>query len=320
MIVVVYHAYLVNNWRELTIEQLNRLQKSGLYDKADEIWVTINNVDNTEDEIREHFKEYTKLNLEIHNENGAEYPGIRKVKEICKKYDTKVFYFHTKGVSNNWKTFNEKEISEEKVINVKYWREYLEYFLIDNWKDCVLKLDEYDNVGATCNDGWFWGNFWWSKSEQISKTDEVGYWGRWDYEAWLNKNTPESKNYEYYHLYYNPYITPLTEDFYKNGFEKYKNDDIIIKNAYYGTPSFEIDEGYSSIQLNKVNDVTEEIKKLLKEYNNKRLYFNVNNNTMGGDPIFGQKKCLFIEISPNTDLNKIIKLGITEGHSIDFQF
>lgn len=319
-IVVVYHAFLVNNWKELTIEQLERLKKSGLYDRADEIWMTINVGESNEDEIVDFFKGYSKLNLDIHKENGAEYPGIKKVKELCEKYETKVFYFHTKGVSNKWEKFDERTISHEKITNVKYWRECLEYFLIDNWEDCIKKLDEYDNVGVTCNHNWYWGNFWWSNSNHIRKTDEVGYWGRWDYEAWLNKNTPNSKNFEYFHLDYNLFITPLYKDFYIDKFEKYKNQKIKILKATYGTASFEIDEGYISMPLGIVKDVTDITKNLLSKYDDKRLFFNINNDTMNGEPIAGQRKFLFIEFSPENDNEKIIKLGISEGQNIDFQF
>jgi ABC-type bacteriocin/lantibiotic exporter with double-glycine peptidase domain len=42
MISVVYHCYLVGNWKEIVNEQLNRLKSSGLYDSADIIEVTVN--------------------------------------------------------------------------------------------------------------------------------------------------------------------------------------------------------------------------------------------------------------------------------------
>ena len=35
MISIVYHCYLVGNWKEIVNEQLNRLKSSGLYDFAD---------------------------------------------------------------------------------------------------------------------------------------------------------------------------------------------------------------------------------------------------------------------------------------------
>lgn len=320
MISIVYHTYLVGDWKNLIKKQLDRIKVSGLYDVADEIWVTINLSGNNEQDVRKYFLEYSKINLEFNEQNHAEYPGIKKVKELCEKYDTKIFYFHTKGVSNNWITFNDKQPSLKKIENVSSWRECMEHFLIDNWKDCVEKLNTYDNVGVSCNGGWYWGNFWWSQSKHIKKTSDVGIWGRWDYEAWLNKDTPNSTNYEFYHMGYNPFLSNIPLEFYTGGLEKYKNNNIVVKKAFYGTPPFEIDEGYSTTPLNVGIDVTEKVNMLLNLTENKHLKFNVNNNTMGEDPIWGHRKCMIIEFYPEGYENKIIELGVTEGHEIDFKF
>jgi hypothetical protein len=320
MIVVVYHTYLVGQWKNLVKSQLNRLLNSGLYESADQIWVTINRVENTEEEVKEFLKEYSRLNLEFHEQNYAEYPGIKKVKEIATDYDAKILYFHTKGVSNNWKVFNTKEPSQEKMENVASWRECMEYFLIDKWTECNEKLEDYDNVGVSCNGGWYWGNFWWSKSEHLRKTEDVGLWSRWDYEAWLNRSTPNSKNFEFYHMGFNPFLTNLKEDFYKIKNSEFEGKNIVIKNAVYGTPPFEIDEGYSTMPTEVVADVTEVVKKLLEKKENKKLDFNVNNETMGGDPIWGHRKSMIVEFYPEGCPDKIYKIGVTEGHSIEFEF
>lgn len=320
MVVVVYHTYLVGLWKDLVKKQLDRLVSSGLYDKADQIWVTINRDINTEEEVKEFLTPYPKLQLEFHDVNQAEYPGIKKVKEIGDTIDSKILYFHTKGVSNNWKTFNEKEPSQEKIDNVNSWRECMEYFLIDKWEESLSHLDDYDNVGVSCNGGWYWGNFWWSKSEHIKKTEQVGLWGRWDYESWLNRSTPQSKNFEYYHMGFNPFITNIHEDFYKTNFENYRGKKIVVTSAVYGTPPFEIDEGYNTMPLNVVSDVTELVKKYVEEQGGYKLCFNANNETMGGDPIFGHRKVMIVNFHPEGHEDKNFKFGITEGHGIDFQF
>ncbi len=322
MIVVVYHAYLVNNWEVFVQKQLDRLVKSGLYNKADEIWMTINlSVDVDEEFVKVYLSEYSKIQLDFNKENYAEYPGIKKVKEIGDKYDdTKILYFHTKGISNNWLTFNDKEVSIEKIINVASWKECMEYFLIDKWKECIEKLDEYDNVAVSNNGGWLWGNFWWTQSSHIKKTRSVGLWGRWDYEAWLNLDTPESTNYEFYHMNFNPFLTNIYPEFYKKEFNRYSGKKIKIKSATYGTPPFEIDEGYSTIPLNITKDVTDIVQELLNTTDELKLSFNVNNGTMGNDPMWGHRKCMIITIYPDGYPNKLFKLGITEGSSIDFTF
>jgi hypothetical protein len=320
MVFVVYHTYLVGQWKTLVKSQLDRLVNSGLYDSADQIWVTINRDRNSEQEVRDFLSGYPKLNLEFHEHNVAEYPGIKKVRELASNNDAKILYFHTKGVSNNYKTYSEKEPSPEKIENVNSWRECMEYFLIDKWTDAVEKLNEYDNVGVTCVGGWYWGNFWWSKSEHLRKTKEVGLWSRWAYEAWLNDNTPQSKNYEFYHMGFNPFLTNIKDEFYKTKNSEIEGKNIVIRNAVYGTPSFQIDEGYSTTPTNVVVDVTEVVKMFLEKTNNKKLDFYVDNNTMGGDPAWGQRKSMTVEFYPEGYPHKIYKMGVTEGHSINFQF
>jgi hypothetical protein len=321
MIGVVYHTYLINDWKDVVSNQLLRLKKSGLYDACDVIWVTVNLNGNSEDDFNNVVKQYSKLKKDFHINNGAEYPGIKKVRELCSLYsDLKVLYFHTKGVNNKYKIYNEKEISEEKVNNIKAWKECLEYFLIDNWKDCVEKLNDYDNVGVTCNNGWFWGNFWWSQPKHILKTREVDYWSRWSYEAWMNDYVEGPiKNFEYYKFLYNPYVTYIDEQWYKNP-EKYKSSKIILHKAEYGTGDFEIDEGYTNSILNKTVDVTEIVKEFLEKEKNLKFNISVNNESLGGDPISNNRKFLFIWFSLDVDKDKIYKIGVNEGQHLILEF
>lgn len=320
MIIIVYHAYLVGDWINLVQKQLNRLKKSGLYTAADKIFMTVNLSEDKKNDLLSILKKYEKINVDFFYENHAEYPAIKKIKEIGEEYDAKIFYFHTKGVSNNWKTFNDKEFSDEKNENVNLWRESMEYFLIDKWKECINALESYDNVGMTCNGGWFWGNFWWSKSEHIKKTENVSLWGRWDYEAWLNKNTPNAKNYEFFHIDYNPYVSKIHAFLYNGEINKFKGNKIVLKKAIYGTPPFEIDEGYSTMPTSVIKDVTSTVEELLKENNHLKFDFLVNNETMNGDPIWGHRKCLIIEFHPEGEPDKIIQLGVTENSNMKFEF
>ena len=64
MISVVYHCYLVGNWKEIVNEQLNRLKSSGLYDSADIIEVTVNLDKTDKSEFENVVSNYSKLNIE----------------------------------------------------------------------------------------------------------------------------------------------------------------------------------------------------------------------------------------------------------------
>lgn len=320
MIGIVHHTFLTGNWQEILNSQIERLISSGLYDSADIIWFTCNLNENDENVFTDFLKDYNKIQTECHVNNGAEYPGIHKVKELGDaNEDMKILYFHAKGVSNTYTDNATKQVNQEKIINIQSWRECLEYFVIDKWKDCVDKLNEYDNVGVTCNGGWYWGNFWWSQSKHIKKCRPVDYWGRWDYESWLNSYVEGQTNYEFFKFTYNPYVTFIHETWYKK--IRTENDPIKITvlNAFYGTPSFEIDEGYGDIPLNVTQDVKSVIEEKLKEQNNEKFYFPVNNDSMGCDPSHGSRKFLFIEFYLSNS-NNIYKLGIHEGMFFNQKF
>jgi len=320
MIGVVHHTFLTGNWEEILKSQIERLISSGLYDSADIIWFTCNLNGNDENVFTDFLKDYNKIQTECHVNNGNEYPGIHKVKELGDtNEDMKILYFHAKGVSNTYTDNATKQVNQEKIINIQSWRECLEYFVIDKWKDCVDKLDEYDNVGVTCNGGWYWGNFWWSQSKHIKKCRPVDYWGRWDYESWLNSYVEGQTNYEFFKFTYNPYVTFIHETWYKK--IRTENDPIKITvlNAFYGTPPFEIDEGYGDIPLNVTQDVKSVIEEKLKEQNNEKFYFPVNNDSMGCDPSRGHRKFLFIEFYLSNS-NNIYKLGIHEGMFFNQKF
>jgi hypothetical protein len=83
-------------------------------------------------------------------------------------------------------------------------------------------------------------------------------------------------------------------------------------------PKFQIDEGYSISNLNQGKDVTEIVKELLKKENELQFNFNINNDTMGGDPLPGVKKFLMVEFSPENNFNKTYKIGIEEGQNLNY--
>lgn len=321
MIIVVYHCYLINNWQEVVTQQLARLKNSGLYDVADSIYVTINAEKKEQEKFVTLTKKYKKLQIEFFESNNYEHPGISKVKELGLSKECKIFYFHTKGVSNTYKKYENRasEICEEKIENIIHWKECLEYFLIDKWKESVEKLETFDNVGVTCVNGWFCGNFWWSQSNHIKKTTNVTYGSRWDYEAWLNRDIHDAKNFEWYPFSFDPYTTKIDPVWY-NEEKKYARKKIVLISAFYGTPDFEVDEGFVNSTLSVRADVTNEVRKLLEKEDNLQFNFVVSNENMGSDPIYLNKKFLFLEFSPEGCLDVKYKMGVREYTNLNFRF
>lgn len=173
----------MGNWKEVDAEIMKRLKDSGLLDVAD---VFVRN-------------ECSDLNL-------YEFPTLQMLDQFCVyNQNYYVFYIHTKGVSRP----NFKPIED--------WRECMLYFNVDNWKECVEKLDEgFDAVGINhipTPIPHFQGNFWWTKATHITQLGnlkdvswilEVNQTERHKAEFWLLSK--EAKVYEFYNHHINPYV------------------------------------------------------------------------------------------------------------------
>lgn len=309
---IVYHIYCVNNYIELVKQQLDRLVKSGLYEWCDKLEVTCINTENDFEEIKELLKYLPKATLSTFVENNYEYEGIKKVWEYSQQYDGKVFYFHTKGVSNNYINLETKEKSEWKIKGIKWWKEIMEYFLIDKFKDCIEKLESYDQCGVTSVNRWWWGNFWWSNLDWIRVNGEPKQGSRWMFEDWLNyQRTPS--HYEFYHFEFNPYYTVLPDDIYIN-VDSYKEAKIEVKSAFYGALGEQQDEG-KPIKERAVIDVTDVVKQNLVQNNNRGFNLYVSNG-LGEDPCYGVVKMIEVNFLIN-DIPCI--LATSEGQTLKFK-
>jgi hypothetical protein len=288
--VIVYHIFCGGNYKEVVSSQITRLKESGLYDWCDLMEVTCVDVEEKYEGIDEIFEGMDKVNITKINRNAFEYWSIKKIWDLSQKYDGKVFYFHSKGVTNTYTNLVTRENNDWKSYGVSYWREMLEYFLINNFTECVNNLDEYDNCGVTCNDGWYWGNFWWSNFYFVRKNEEPHHGDRWYYEAWLNKGRI-AKNHEFIRLNFNLYFSKLPVEFYRDP-EAFKNRKITIQSAYYGTLGIQQDEGYPA-EIPLVNeDVTDKVREY---FNDNKLEIAVD-NALFGDPIYGYRKHLVVNI------------------------
>lgn len=296
MIGIVQHVYCVNDWAEVAENQINRLIQSGLYEEADEIYATLNikdgnnNYIDDEKKAKSLYSKYSKIKVSYHI-NYYEYSGIKKVWDLAQEKDMKILYFHAKGVSNKYRRHDkQEEISEKKISSIKSWVEVLEYFLIDAWKDCIEKLETYDNVGVTCYNGWFSGNFWWSQSKYIkTKTEPLCHVGRWYYEAWLNEGMI-STNYEFYRFICNPYRCEISKKFYTG---VYAGRRVQVLEAFYGSYDIQTDEGrLPNDEVREINVTDVVVDHYAKE--NTLSGIPVNNEYYKEDPHYGAYKQLRI--------------------------
>ena len=188
-IAIFYHIAQMGMSAFIYQQQLHRLYTSGLIEAADYIHFGVNG-DN------ELFNVPDKV-VVVQNKNWKEETEtLISLRDFCNlNPDYKVLYFHTKGVSKG-------------TLTVNAWRLMMEYFVIDKWRECVEKLNEYDCVGSNLSPVgetlWsngtitkpvegsynFTGTFWWANAKHIQTlNDDLLYSDyRIDRELWIGSN------------------------------------------------------------------------------------------------------------------------------------
>lgn len=168
------HICTIENWKDIFIELIECIKKSGLYDITVKIHLGILGNFNV---INDPIFNDNKFNILYIDTRYSLYENhtINFIKYFCSNIDHEIYvlYIHTKGVR---KAGN---------INVtKSWREMMEYFLINKYIECLNYLELYDTLGNNIidlrcvNENVFIdknhslhysGNFWWSKKSYIDK-------------------------------------------------------------------------------------------------------------------------------------------------------
>ena len=188
-IAIFYHIAQMGMGAFIYQQQLHRLYISGLIEAANYIHFGVNG-DN------ELFNVPDKV-VVVQNRNWKEETEtLISLRDFCNRNpDYKVLYFHTKGVSKG-------------TLTVNAWRLMMEYFVIDKWRECVEKLNEYDCVGSNLSPVgetlWsngtitkpvegtynFTGTFWWANAKHIQTlNDDLLYSNyRIDRELWIGSN------------------------------------------------------------------------------------------------------------------------------------
>lgn len=167
-IAVFYHIYQFGPWEQIFNEHWNLLIKTNLIDVSDFTYFGINGIQvfNTG-----HPRVFGNMNP---NPQMEESDTLKALYLFCKDNpDYKVLYFHTKGVTK----YNKKTTD---------WRNMMNYFCLEQWRNCVKLLDSYDALGCNLQDypdnetprKHFSGNFWWANARYINTLDY----------SWLNSS------------------------------------------------------------------------------------------------------------------------------------
>lgn len=201
-IIIAYHIYLYgDHYVDMIIEQFRLLLYSdNLYQKCDKLYIGIVDSDNTNSSnriqfIKDYWKLASKVEIVVYDKNNEEADTLKWIRDYAiNNPDDYVLYFHTKGISKL------SPATED-------WRRYMEYFVIEKWKDCINKLNEgFDCCGVLWNTDTpigvfphFSGNMWWANTNYINTLNHSYLDLDWRYyrEFWIGSNL-NAKVYEFH--------------------------------------------------------------------------------------------------------------------------
>lgn len=215
---VVFYCWMINDWRPRLKRQLDKLVSSGLYDAADKLSLHVCDERSRKEEIDELLETYPKVKLKYCNINrGEAIYALEEVDNLSKfsGEEWNILYFHTKGVFNKFMNHDTGEVDDLKQTASTNWSILLEHYLMGGWETCVEHLKDNDIVGVTNYDGWWWGNFFWTKSSHVKTLipfKRAWSGSRWSAEDWIQNCSPDKtkvKGYEFWHFGHDPHYTEL---------------------------------------------------------------------------------------------------------------
>lgn len=204
-IAIFYHIYQYGPWEQIFNEHWDLLLKTNLLDVSDFTFLGINGnlVFNTG-----HPRVFGNMNPNPEMEESDTLKSLYLFSQNNSEY--KILYFHTKGVSN----YNKKTTD---------WRNMMNYFCIEEWRECVKLLDTNDAVGCNLQDyddngiskPHFSGNFWWANAKYINTLDYsfLNSENRFAREFWIG--TGNGKLYEIHKSNVNHYDSLYPREIYQ---------------------------------------------------------------------------------------------------------
>ena len=169
---IFFHVYIKNDFSHILLNKFKKFKASGLYEKANKIYLTLFGDIEKHQEFLSDLKDlYIKIeyvsitNKEFDNEADTFNFMLKKASE----YDcnTPMLYIHTKGVSHTNPILKK---------NINAWVRYLDLYVIKEWRRCLEGLKENDAAGGFYVDGsfaHFQGNFWWANSNYIKGLSRI---------------------------------------------------------------------------------------------------------------------------------------------------
>lgn len=194
---IFFHVYLKSGYSRILIDKFKKFKSSGLYEKANKIYLTLFGDIEIHSEFLNDFKDmYPKIeyaviaNAVFNNEPDTLNLMIKKANEY--EQNTPMLYLHTKGLS-----YSNPDLKK----NVDAWVRYLDLYVINKWEECVDSLKENDAAGGFYVEDpkHFQGNFWWANSDYIKNLPKI-----------TNENVSEYNRGEFWILSQTDKVYPLS--------------------------------------------------------------------------------------------------------------
>jgi hypothetical protein len=168
---IFFHVYLKNDFSHILLSKFKKFKASGLYQKANKIYLTLFGDIEQHQEFLTDLKDlYSKIeyvlitNKEFHNEADTFNFMLKKAESY--ENNTPMLYVHTKGVSHTHPILKK---------NINAWVRYLDLYTINKWAECIQGLEDNDAAGGFYVEDpkHFQGNFWWANSSYLKNLPRV---------------------------------------------------------------------------------------------------------------------------------------------------
>jgi len=182
-IFVIQHVCAVNDYELLLARQIGRFEKHGLTKSAVRHIVGIvgERVRPDEYECLQHKMSTRYLGILTLGEE----PTLKLLHRVAMiNPEAAILYTHLKGITHS---------RDEECQSA--WNDCMMWHLVDNWEECVEKLDECDVVSSIWSEKPYPhanGNMFWCTGEHAVKCGlPVQLCNRYDCEAWIGKGNPK---------------------------------------------------------------------------------------------------------------------------------
>lgn len=189
-----YHLCTINNWRDVLGEQLEAWMDSGLADATRRVFLSVVGPEAAEARAILDYALGSPATFAYCSEDPTSFerPLLEYAHGFCEHDEPlarAVWYMHGKGVSSpHWRN-----------PRVTEWRRFMEYFVVEHWRDCVDSLTEYDACGVNWHtepSPHFSGNFWWASPRYLATLPATIGPRPFEPESWVGMNQPRIRCFQ----------------------------------------------------------------------------------------------------------------------------